>query len=90
MTLTIQNIIDQLSSMPQSKQVCIKSWLSGQLYNDFDVWNNNGSSVMYGYSNPYSAQQCFSVANTIELLKYDPDAFGDFPVNNPLEILYFI
>lgn len=45
---------------------------------------------MYGYSNPYSTQQCFSVANTIELLKYDPDAFGDFPVNNPLEILHFI
>lgn len=90
MALTIQNIIDQLSTFAPNLQVCIQNWRSGQLYNDFDVWNNNGSSVMYGYSNPYSAHQCLSVADTIELLKYDPDAFGDFPVNNPSEILYFI
>lgn len=90
MALTIQNVIDQLSTFAPNLQVCIQNWLSGQIINDFDVWNQNGNSVMYGYSTPHSAHQFFSVADTIKLLKYDPDAFGDFPVNHPSEILHFI
>lgn len=90
MAMTIQNVIDQLSTFAPNLQVCIQNWLSGQIINDFDVWNQNRNSVMYGYSNPHSSHQCFSVADTIKLLKYDPDAFGDFPVNEPAEILHFI
>lgn len=89
MTLTIEQILTQLSTAAPDMRVVVKDWLNMLEYNDLDVWADNGTSVMFGYATNYSVNEYFAVADVKTMLKYNPAAFGDFPTNNPTDMLYF-
>ena len=86
MALTIEQILKQLSTAAPDMQVVVKDWLNTLEYNDIDMWADNGTTVMFGYA---AVNEYVTVKDVKNMLKYDPEAFGDFPTNNPSDILYF-